>query len=166
MIIGSQFWKIWTTFSCLSPYVRIQKLGWEIYDFFPFTLGNFWFCLDPPPWLGKFPKLYLVINYDGFPNQFQSCVFFISNLANLTLIIEGMTSEVFNIYARISFCIYKKKTNSKLKQDFNSILKKILTSSLMPDSKEQTRFSSIKSQKWLQDWRRFTRFGVNYECPL
>ena len=24
---------IFTTFLCLSPYVRIQKLGWEIYDF-------------------------------------------------------------------------------------------------------------------------------------
>ena len=55
LIIGSQFWNIWTTFWCLSPYVRIKKLGWEIYDFFPWppplskiSLGNFWF--STPCW--------------------------------------------------------------------------------------------------------------------
>ena len=67
---------ILTTFLCLSPYVRIQKLGWEIYDFFPWPpvknfLGKFLILLRPPlPLLGIFPKLYLVINYEGFPKLY------------------------------------------------------------------------------------------------
>ena len=70
---------IFTTFLCLSPYVRIQKLGWEIYDFFPwppcqrgppcqkFPWEIFDYAQTPAPLLGNFPKLYLVINYEGFP---------------------------------------------------------------------------------------------------
>ena len=29
------------------------------------------FFLDPPPLMGNFPKLYLVINHDGFPTGFD-----------------------------------------------------------------------------------------------
>ena len=60
---------ILTTFLCLSPYVRIHELGWEIYAFSPVKnfLGKFLILVRPPPLLENFPKLYLVINYEGFP---------------------------------------------------------------------------------------------------
>ena len=35
LIISYQFWNILTTFDAFPPYLKIQKLGWEINDFFP-----------------------------------------------------------------------------------------------------------------------------------
>ena len=49
LIIWSHFWNIWTTFWCPSPYVRIQKLGWEIHHFFPLTPPPFGKCFQVIP---------------------------------------------------------------------------------------------------------------------
>ena len=50
---------IFTTFLYFSPYVRIQKLGWVIYDIFPcqkFSWEIFDFAQNPPP-VGKFSQV-------------------------------------------------------------------------------------------------------------
>ena len=57
-----QIWNIWTIFDAF-PEVKIQKLGWEIYDFFPWhppPVKNLWFWLDPqPPFWEMFPSFTL-----------------------------------------------------------------------------------------------------------
>ena len=63
LIILPEFWDIWTTFDAF-PHVKIQKLGWEMYDTFPWPpppvkniLGKFLICIDPRPPVGKCSKV-------------------------------------------------------------------------------------------------------------